>query len=82
MLYCTSNQQDPPKIEGFRSSTSLCSIGGRTLGRALCYLGARINLMSYPVFAQLGIGEVKPTIVTLQTCKCSITLPIEKLKMY
>lgn len=30
---------------------------GKKLGRALCYLGSRINLMSLSIYQKLGIGE-------------------------
>ena len=43
-----------------------CSIGTKYNGRALCDLGASINLMSLSLFKQLGVGECKPTTVTLQ----------------
>ena len=35
-------------------------------GRALCDLGASINLMPLSVFKQLGVGECRPTTMTLQ----------------
>ena len=43
-----------------------CSIGTSYAGRALCDLGASITLMPLSVFKQLGVGECRPTTVTLQ----------------
>ncbi|XP_052291705.1 uncharacterized protein LOC127900589 [Citrus sinensis] len=54
------------KLKDPVSFTIPYSIGNRYAGRALCDLGASINLMSLSVFKQLGVGECRPTIVTLQ----------------
>ena len=54
----------PKKLIG--SLTILCSIGTRYNSTALCDLGASINLMPLSVFKQLGVGECRPTTVTLQ----------------
>ena len=43
-----------------------CSIGTKYSGKALCDLGASINLMPLSVFKQLGVGECRPITVTLQ----------------
>ncbi|XP_038895928.1 uncharacterized protein LOC120084099 [Benincasa hispida] len=50
-----------------------CSIGGKEVGNALCDLGASINLMPLSIFRKLGIGEARPTTVTLQLADRSIT---------
>ncbi|XP_062085342.1 uncharacterized protein LOC133791428 [Humulus lupulus] len=55
----------PPKLKDPGSITIPCSIGGRDVGRALCDLGASINLMPMSIFKKLGIGEARPTTVTL-----------------
>ena len=49
------------------------SIGGKKLGRALCDLGSSINLMSLFIYKKLGIGEARPTTVTLQLADRSFT---------
>ncbi|XP_047160042.1 uncharacterized protein LOC124830397 [Vigna umbellata] len=46
-----------------------------TVGKALCNLEASINLMPLSIFKRLGIGEVKPTMITLQLENCSMTYP-------
>ncbi|XP_062114199.1 uncharacterized protein LOC133825248 [Humulus lupulus] len=56
----------PPKLKDPGSFTIPCSIGGRDVGRAHCDLVASINLMPMSVLKKLGIGEAKPTTVTLQ----------------
>ncbi|XP_024043234.1 uncharacterized protein LOC112099934 [Citrus clementina] len=56
----------PTKVKDPGNFTIPCSIGTRYAGRALCDLGASINLMPLFVFKQLGVGECRPTTVTLQ----------------
>ncbi|XP_062085856.1 uncharacterized protein LOC133791964 [Humulus lupulus] len=43
----------PPKLKDPGSFTIPCSIGGRDVGRALCDLGASINLMPMSIFKKL-----------------------------
>ncbi|KAH9680322.1 hypothetical protein KPL71_026505 [Citrus sinensis] len=54
------------KMKDPRSFTIPCSIGTKYNGKALCDLGASINLMPLSVFKQLGVSECRPTTVTLQ----------------
>ncbi|XP_024965874.1 uncharacterized protein LOC112506079 [Cynara cardunculus var. scolymus] len=62
----------PPKLKDPRNFTISCSIGGKEIGKALCALGASINLMPLSVFNTLGIEEARPTVVTLQLANKSI----------
>ena len=57
------------------SFTILCTIGDSTFEKAFCDLGASINLMLLLVFKKLGLGEVKPTTISLQMIDCSMTFP-------
>ncbi|PIN04694.1 DNA-directed DNA polymerase [Handroanthus impetiginosus] len=43
--------------------------------RALCDLGVSINLMPYSIYRTLGLGEAKPTSITLQLADRSLTYP-------
>ena len=70
----------PTKVKDPRSFTIPCSIGTRYAGRALCDLGASINLMSLSLFKQLGVGECRPTIVTLQLADISHAYPKGKFE--
>jgi hypothetical protein len=38
-------------------------------------LGASVNLLPYSVYVQLGLGELKPTSVTLQLADRSMKVP-------
>ncbi|XP_022889199.1 uncharacterized protein LOC111404654 [Olea europaea var. sylvestris] len=57
------------------SFTIPCTIGSSSFDKALCDLGASINLMPLSVFKKLGLGKVKLTIVTLQLANRSLTYP-------
>ncbi|KAJ9556305.1 hypothetical protein OSB04_010919 [Centaurea solstitialis] len=70
----------PPKLKDPGSFTIPCSISGQEVGLALCDLGASINLMPLSVFNKLGIGEVRPTTVTLQLADRSIAYPKGKIE--
>ncbi|XP_016699982.1 uncharacterized protein [Gossypium hirsutum] len=56
----------PPKLKDPGSFTIPCNIEKSYCGKALCDLGASINLMPKSIFKLLGIGKVRPTTVTLQ----------------
>ncbi|XP_037497547.1 uncharacterized protein LOC119371449, partial [Jatropha curcas] len=47
------------------------------MGLENAYLGANINFMSYEVFKMLGMGELKPTRMSLQLADRSIKYPRE-----
>ncbi|XP_022843128.1 uncharacterized protein LOC111366647 [Olea europaea var. sylvestris] len=55
--------------------TISCTIGSSSFEKALYDLGASINLMSLSIFKKLGLGEVKPTTMTLQLADRSLTYP-------
>ncbi|XP_022158748.1 uncharacterized protein LOC111025212 [Momordica charantia] len=61
------------KMKDPRSFTIPISIGGQKIGLAFCDLGASINLMPLSINNKLGIGEARPTIVTLQLADRFIT---------
>ncbi|KAK0575254.1 hypothetical protein LWI29_036038 [Acer saccharum] len=65
----------PPKLKDPGKFTIPCTIGHVEFGSTLIDSGASINLMSYSVFKKLGMGEVKPTRVTLQLADRSIKHP-------
>jgi hypothetical protein len=50
-------------------------IGVSQIERALLDLGASVNLLPYSVFLQLGLGELKPTSMTLQLANTSVKIP-------
>ncbi|XP_073137953.1 uncharacterized protein [Henckelia pumila] len=52
-----------------------CVINDIQFHKALCDLGASLNLMSYSVFRKLSLGEPKSTIMSLQLADRSIKYP-------
>ncbi|XP_058192109.1 uncharacterized protein LOC131309504 [Rhododendron vialii] len=52
-----------------------CVIGDHVIDKALLDLGASVNLLPYSVYEQLGLGELKPTSITLQLADRSIKVP-------
>ena len=65
----------PPKLKDPGSFTIPCSIGPSYFEKALCDLGASINLMPLSIFRRLGMQEPKPTTISLQLADRSITYP-------
>ena len=51
----------PQKLKDPGSFTIPCTIGNAIFERALCDLGASINLMPLSIFRRLGLGEARPT---------------------
>ena len=66
----------PQKVKDPSSFTIPCMIRDSTFDKALCDLEASINLMPFSVFKKLGLGEVKPTTISLQMADRSLTFPI------
>ncbi|XP_058223079.1 uncharacterized protein LOC131332796 [Rhododendron vialii] len=65
----------PPKLQDPGTPTISIGIGNHVIERALLDLGASVNLIPYSVYEQLGLGELKPTSVTLQLADRSIKVP-------
>ncbi|PIN15036.1 DNA-directed DNA polymerase [Handroanthus impetiginosus] len=65
----------PSKWKDPGSFTIPCTIGTHFSGRALCDLGANINLIPYSIYRTLGLGEAKPTSIILQLVDRSLTYP-------
>nr|XP_023876781.1 uncharacterized protein LOC111989228 [Quercus suber] len=64
-----------PKLKDLGSFTIPCTKGKSYFDRALCDLGASINPMPLSFFRKLGLGEVKPTTISLQLADRSIKYP-------
>ncbi|KAJ9170355.1 hypothetical protein P3X46_018469 [Hevea brasiliensis] len=65
----------PSKLKDPKSFTIPCNIGNVEFTRALCDLGASINLMPLSVFRKLELGDIKPASVSLQLVDRSVTYP-------
>ena len=51
------------------------NIEGTWVEKALLDLGASVNLVPYSVYKQLGLGELKPTTITLSLVDRSVKIP-------
>ena len=71
----------PPKLKAPGSFIARCAFGDIVFGKAMCDLGASINLMPLSIYKQLKLGEVKPTTITLQLADRSIKHLGESLRM-
>ncbi|XP_075092343.1 uncharacterized protein LOC107802089 [Nicotiana tabacum] len=54
------------KLSDPGSFTIPCTIGSYAFAKALCDLGASINLMPLSIYIKLGIGRARPTSMLLQ----------------
>ena len=67
--------QYPVKYKDPGSPTIPVNIGGNCINKALLDLGASVNLMPFSVYMQLGLGELKPTSITLSLADRSVKIP-------
>ena len=51
------------------------NIGGTCVEKALLDIGANVNLLPYSMYKKLGLGELKPTSITLSLADRSIKIP-------
>ena len=65
----------PVKYKDLGCPTISVNIGGICVEKALLYLGASVNLLPYSMYRQLGLGELKPTSITLSLADRSIKIP-------
>ena len=66
----------PVKYKDPGSPTISVNIGGTCIDKALLDLGASVNLLPYSVYKQLGLGELKPTNITLSLADRSVKIPM------
>ena len=65
----------PHNLKDPSSFTIPYEVGNSVIERALCDLGASINLMPLSIFRRLGLSEAKPITVTLQLVDRSLKHP-------
>ena len=65
----------PVKYKDPSCLTISVNIGGTCVEKALLDLGANVNLLPYSVHKYLGLGELKPTTITLSLANRSIKIP-------
>ena len=65
----------PPKVKDPVSFSIPCVIGSEIVKKAMCDLGASVRLMPLSLYERVGIGELKPTRMTLQLADRSVKYP-------
>ena len=65
----------PVKYKDPGCPTISVNIGGTCVEKALLDLGASVNILHYSMYKQLGLGELKPTSITLSLADRSIKIP-------
>ncbi|XP_038904497.1 uncharacterized protein LOC120090869 [Benincasa hispida] len=65
----------PQKLKDPGSFTIPYTIGNLTVNKALCDLRASINLMPLSLYRKVDIGEVQPTMISLQQVDRTLTYP-------
>jgi len=65
-----------PKLIDPGSFSIHCVIGNETIEKAMCDLGASVSLLPLSLFKRIGIGELKPTEMTLKLADRTIVHPI------
>ena len=67
--------KNPVKYKDPGSPTISVNIGGTCIDKSLLDLGASVNLLPYSMYIQLGLGELKPTNITLSLADRSVKIP-------
>ena len=67
--------KNPVKYKDPGSPTISVNIGGTCIDKSLLDLGDSVNLLPYSVYKQLGLGELKPTNITLSLADRSVKIP-------
>ena len=65
----------PVKYKDPGCPTISVNIGGTCVEKTLLDLGASVNLLPFSMYNQLGLGELKPTTITLSLADRSIKIP-------
>ena len=65
----------PVKYKDSGYPTISVNIGGTCSEKALLDLGASVNLLPYSMYKNIGLGELKPTSITLSLADRSIKIP-------
>jgi len=70
----------PPKLKNPGSFSIPCVIGKETIDKVMCDLGSSVSLLPLSLLKRIGIGDLKPTKMTLQLADHSIIYPAEILE--
>ena len=81
MQYCSAiaTRSLVQKKEDAGVFTIPCTVGSLHFVKALCDLGANINLMPLSIYKKLGLGDRKPTVMRLLMADRTVKRPIGML---
>ena len=65
----------PVKYKDPGSPTISVNIGGTCVEKSLLDLGVNVNLLPYLIYKKLGLGRLKPAIITLSLADRSVKIP-------
>jgi hypothetical protein len=68
-------RQAPPKLKDPGASIISCIIGNIRIEHALLDLGASVNILPEYFYDSFGLGEMRPTPITLQLADRSVKVP-------
>jgi len=68
--------QFPAKLKDLGRFSIPCMIKSVSIDRALCDLGSSVSLMPYSIFKRLGLGELRPTSISLRLADRFIKYPL------
>ena len=71
----TMQCKSPLKHKDLGCPTISVMIGGKLVEKPLLDLGVSVNLLPYSIYKQLGLGELKPTSITLSLADRSVKIP-------
>ena len=63
-------------LQDLGAFTIPCTVGSLHFAKALCDLGASINLMPLSIYKKLGLGDPKPTVMRLPMADRTVKRPI------
>ena len=69
------------KYKDLGCPTISVNIGDTYIEKVLLDLGTSVNLLPYSVYKQLGLGEFKPTSITLSLADTLIKIPRERRRI-
>ena len=72
---CHHLVQDPSEVQRPRVSHHFSKHWRNCVEKALLDLGASVNLLPYSVYKKQGLGELKPTTITLSLANRSMKIP-------
>ena len=70
----------PPKCKDPGMFNIPCTIGNVGIGKAMCDLGASINVMPLSIYESLNVGTLKETGVIIQLADRSVVYPVGVLE--